>query len=549
MFVSDNADADLDGENATETPLVKGWQARRILAHGAHAEAWVMDSLNANQEQCVLKIPRSTADAAALQRERHFAVGLTHPHIVSFLGPVQTSRGEGTLWEYCAAGDALSLVQVLGPLRVSQAVTVLVPLAQALDYAHEQGVVHGDVSPGNVVFDTQGRPKLCDVGEARSISNPDRWTGTEGFSAPELDIHEYRVSLQPAADVYSLAALGWFLLTGRLPGDEARRPALKILLPEAHDEVAELLEAGLNPDPGQRPTLTEFSVACYSWALPEPLQLHALVDERTALFLPTRHELGEQHPAQRRRGGGLLAPRSNNRQRRRKQPTAHRKRRPVPRKKGMRGAHTRMGLGLGATVLGASMILSNMWAGSEPQPVPNAGADQTASEVVPSPAWDTIVDQWSERRAVALTQRDASVVGSYAVDTGAAADDDRALIDALQQQGIVYEGLSMTAQVDDASVEGASAHVLVEWTMSSYAVRSANDAADDAQRTPGSTEHVWIQSKLIDDEWRIESVTPASVDDARPQTNTAAALPNVPGQIVRKKWGRPDYETAPPLSG
>ena len=526
MFNSENIDTANDDENTPDAPRLKGWRPLRLLAQGAHAEAWVIEAESPHREQRVLKIPRSPADVVALQREKEFAEVLVHPHIVTFLGPVQTSRGEGTLWEYCAAGDALSLVQVLGPMRVSQAVTVLVPLAQALDYAHEQGVVHGDVSPGNVVFDTQGRPKLCDVGEARTVASPDRWTGTEGFCAPELDGFERRDSLQPAADVYSLSALGWFLLTGRLPGDESRRPALGILLPEAHDDVSELLEAGLNPDPRLRPSLTEFSVACYSWAVPEPLQLHALVDERTALFLPTRHEPGEP-PAQRRPQGRLRRFRKNRRQGQRQKSVLPQQPGTVHKDKILRRAHTRMGLGVGATVLGSTMILTNLWTIEESEPSP--GADQVAPAAAPLPSWDTIVNQWSSQRTEALIERDLTIVASYAVETGPVAVEDRALVETLQDQGIIYEDLSMSAQVDEIYVDGDTAQVLAEWTMSSYSVRPVDDSEGETRRAEGSTEMVWIESRLFDEEWRIEAVTPVAAEKVQPHTNTAAALLDMPG--------------------
>lgn len=526
MNVLETTSAVTHKEAAPEPPCLDGWNVLRLLAQGAHAEAWIVESTTPHQNQCVLKIARSDDDVASLQRERRFSQGLEHPHIVAFRGSVATSRGEGTLWEYCPAGDALSLIHVLGPLRVPQAVTVLVPLAQALDYAHEQGVVHGDVSPGNVVFDTQGRPKLCDVGEARTVSSPDRWTGTEGFSAPELDLHEHRVGLQPAADVYSLAALGWFLLTGRLPGDESRRPALNVLLPEAHDEVAELLEASLNPNPQFRPSLAEFSVACYSWGDPEPLQLHALVDERTALLLPTRYEPG-QRPSTRPRRARLKIPRLRGRHGRVCGIGLHPRHRPARGRKSLRGAHTRLGLGLGSAVLGVSMILASLWTITEPET--STGTDHTTTAVASTPPWDSIVDEWSQRRAAAFTERDPAAVSSYAVDAGNVAEDDRVLIQSLHDQDIVYEDLTMSARVDEADVDGATANLLVEWSMSPYAVRADDGSTDHVEKADENSEQVWIESMLVEDEWRIASVNPVSKDGTPTPAKSASEVRDAAG--------------------
>lgn len=526
MNGTDSGSAEHPWQGSDEAPLLDGWTANRLLAQGAHAEAWIVESASTRGETRVLKLPKTVSDAVALEREQRFAGSLDHPHIVEYCGVVATSRGEATLWEHCAAGDALSLVHILGPLTVGQTVTVLVPVAQALDYAHSRGVIHGDVSPGNIVFDTNGKPKLCDMGEARSVDRPDRWTGTEGFFAPELDVEARSLSLQPAADVYSLAALGWFLLTGRIPGAEAQRPALNLLRSDVDEDVAELLEAALQETPALRPTLTEFSVACYAWATPEPLQLHALVDEQTALFLPTRHESS----AVRREAG--RSHRRRPRVRRVAQGRQKRAKNERPRllnrnrNSSMRSAHRRMATGVVTAALGTTLILAHSWASTGTST--ERSAEARAETDARAPEWSRIVSEWSEHRAEALTERETSAVDRYAVATSQVAVDDQALIASLHDQGIVYEGLTMSARVNDVTVNGATAHLDVDWTMSSYTARIVDDEVHGEEAATGHTEQVWIESTLVGDEWRISSVVPqssgASTAQAGPAVNHGDAL-------------------------
>ncbi len=68
--------------------------------------------------------------------------------------------------EYCPAGSAAAVVAARGPLSVGEVLTVIAPIAEALQFLHEQGMTHGDVSPRNILFTAEGKPK------ARRLWNP-----------------------------------------------------------------------------------------------------------------------------------------------------------------------------------------------------------------------------------------------------------------------------------------------------------------------------------------------------------------------------------------
>jgi hypothetical protein len=189
-------------------------------------------------------------------------------------------------------------------------VTVLTPICQALAYLHGKGFTHADVSPGNVLFTGAGKPMLSDVGIARMLGDPASaaGAGTPGFIDP-APVDAVRAGLQPERDVYSVAALGWFCLTGMPPQRTADRPPLSILLPGVPRELAAALESGLNEDRRLRPTAASLAAAVYRSASPRPLDLASAVHPTvlpelvTRLHAPaaSRSGLGERARGLRRR--------------------------------------------------------------------------------------------------------------------------------------------------------------------------------------------------------------------------------------------------------
>ena len=170
--------------------------------------------------------------------------------------------------------------------------TVLTPIAQALAYLHGHGFTHGDVSPGNVLFTAHGKPLLADLGVARMVADAGgvAEAGTAGFRDP-APVDAVRAGLQPERDIYSLAALGWYCLTGRAPGHGSDRPPLPLLVPGVPGALVAALEAGLNEDRRQRPGAAEFAAAIYRSALAAPVDLSVSVHPTVIPQLLTRRAL------------------------------------------------------------------------------------------------------------------------------------------------------------------------------------------------------------------------------------------------------------------
>lgn len=245
-----------------------------------------------------------------IRREIRILSVLDHPHLIRAHDTVAlAAKGPAALiMDYAPGGSLAGLVAARGKLGVGETVTVLTPIAQALAYLHGKGFTHGDVSPGNVLFTAQGKPMLSDVGIARMLGDPGSATGagTPGFMDP-TPVDAVRAGLQPERDVYSVAALGWFCLTGLPPQRTADRPPLSLLLPEVPRELAAALESGLNEDRRLRPAAASLATAVYRSASPLPLDLAPAVHPTvlpelvTRLQAPTPRRLGERVRGLRRR--------------------------------------------------------------------------------------------------------------------------------------------------------------------------------------------------------------------------------------------------------
>ncbi|HEX9087972.1 MAG TPA: protein kinase, partial [Arthrobacter sp.] len=198
----------------------------------------------------------------------------------------------GLIMDYAAGGSLGQLVASRGKLGPGETVTVLTPIAQALAYLHGQGFTHGDVSPGNVLFTAHGKPLLADLGVARMVADATAASGagTEGFRDP-APVDPVRAGLQPDRDVYSLAALGWFCLTGRAPEPGAQRPPLPLLVPGVPEALTAALEAGLHADRRLRPSAAELAAAVYRSAAAEPVDLSVSVHPTVIPQLLTRRSL------------------------------------------------------------------------------------------------------------------------------------------------------------------------------------------------------------------------------------------------------------------
>ncbi|MFN0130415.1 MAG: ankyrin repeat domain-containing protein [Verrucomicrobiales bacterium] len=153
-------------------------------------------------------------------REARTLAALNHPHIVTVYDFGERHHHFFFLMEYVDGGDLRSLIRSRSP-STRETLHVIDQVCDALAYAHEQGVVHRDIKPGNVLLDSRGRVKIADFGVAKLLGQTDTGMpagyvlGTPRYMAPEQ--LESPVTVDHRADIYSLGVLLYELLTGNLP--------------------------------------------------------------------------------------------------------------------------------------------------------------------------------------------------------------------------------------------------------------------------------------------------------------------------------------------
>ncbi len=191
-----------------------------------------------------------------LVKEAEAAARLSHPNIVTLFDLGRSERGPYLVFELLR-GEALSARLARGPLPVEEAVRVATEVARALACAHDQGVVHRDLKPGNVFLCSDGPVKVLDFGLAHAFGRRRESGGTPAYMAPE----QWRGAPEDErTDVFALGVLLFELLSGTLPfpGDDGGRAATSSRAAPGLDvpgrpELGDLLARMLAKDPVERP--------------------------------------------------------------------------------------------------------------------------------------------------------------------------------------------------------------------------------------------------------------------------------------------------------
>ena len=211
------------------------------------------------------------ADPQAHQRflrEAQVVAVLSHPNIVNIFD-VDVQDGQPYIVMDFAPGGSLAARLQAGPIALDETLRLAIPLADALAYAHSQGLIHRDLKPANVLLRPDGSPVLADFGLARpiigdsaaQITATGAVMGTLAYMAPE------QFSGQPAdarSDIYAFGVMLYEMLTGRVPfqGDSAQimyghlqqQPAPpRQLNPALPDAIERLILRLLAKNPDMRP--------------------------------------------------------------------------------------------------------------------------------------------------------------------------------------------------------------------------------------------------------------------------------------------------------
>lgn len=473
----------------SEVWSLPGYDVQSLLGFGATGEVWRAVEL-ATGETVALKRLREGADVDAvdaLRREASLLSGLDTPYVVRLRAVV----GSVLVLDHAAGGSLAALLARRGALDPGEVVTIAAPLAQALAAAHARGLVHGDVTPANVLFTADGMPLLSDLGLARlageRLATVD---GTAEYVDPAV-----AVGGEPdaAADVWALAAVCHHLLAGAPPHGGSsvgevlssavagERAPLGLLAPTAPRALVSVVEAALVADPAERPDAAAFAGMLR--------RAHAAAPVRLTGGLPAAGPVPEVRPTHVVR-----------------QAVAEDVR--VPRR---RRPPTSWLVAAGAVLLLALAAVGG-WqlgrtGGAEAAALPPVAPSPTFA-AAPSPEWSAVLERLDGARAEAFAAGDLALLQEVWLPGSAGLATDTALLQDLLDRGRTAHGLRHAVRsVEVLEVAGDSARLRVVDVLATYEIRDS--AGDVVSEEAGRGERPFlVELSRTPAGWRLADVVP-----------------------------------------
>src|SRR5436305_11805867 len=267
----------------------------RELGQGGMATVYLATDVKLGRRVAIKVLPPTTRHylgSGRFQREVLFAAQLSHPNIVPLFEADEADELLFYVMEYVEGDSLKDRLARDGPLAVDEAIRITAEVGDALEYAHESGVIHRDIKPGNILL-SRGHAMVSDFGIAKvlfesgtatggsAITGTGITVGTAEYMSPEQASGDKRVDAR--SDVYALAAVVYEMLAGEPPftgpnaqaivarvlGDAPR--AIRTVRPGLPVHLEGALARGLAKLPGDRPRTARTFVE--SLAVPAPKRL------------------------------------------------------------------------------------------------------------------------------------------------------------------------------------------------------------------------------------------------------------------------------------
>lgn len=270
---------------------VPGYVVERVLGTGGSGEVWRARVKATGEPVALKRIPvRDRPSLLAARSEAAILSALDHRHLIRLHDCIVDSHGAQDavvlVLDLAAGGSLAQLLERRGRLTCGEAVTALAPVGAAIAYAHGAGVVHGDITPANILFTEAGVPMLADLGVARLRGELTAVRSTPAYLDPAVAAGSLPTS---SSDVFMLGAVAVHVLTGgRLwCGDTAEQllvsarhsdlsevPA-RLAAAQVPESVCAVVLRALAVDPAQRGTAADFALDLRHSCQPAAVELTA----------------------------------------------------------------------------------------------------------------------------------------------------------------------------------------------------------------------------------------------------------------------------------
>ncbi len=242
----------------SSTPIIGDYKILARIGKGGIAEVYKALQMSLQREVAIkILSARYTLDSEIVkrfERESLLIAKLNHPHIVHVIDKGVKGRRCYFVMEYV---DGANFKQVIydPDVDIKSKIEIVVQVCKALDFAHNNGVVHRDVKPANILIDRQGNAKVADFGIAQLHDNPDCdhtsgdiVMGTLAYMSPEQKLSAAKVTR--ATDIYALGIILYEICCGKKP--EGRYPLPSEVDPHLPAAMDDIITGCLAEHPGDR---------------------------------------------------------------------------------------------------------------------------------------------------------------------------------------------------------------------------------------------------------------------------------------------------------
>jgi len=268
------AEVRAESETIVTGTTFSSYRDLKLIGRGGMAEVYSATSPTSRKAVAIKVLRAALAEDEQFRkrfmREAQIVSGLDHPNIVHMVDFGNENDVYYIVMELLSGPDLNRLLKDEGQLSLAKTVDLLRGVADALDYAHQQGLVHRDIKPSNVMVDSSSKPTrviLTDFGIAKISGAQTRITntgmvGTFDYIAPEQI--QASADVDGRADVYALGVMTYQMITGRLPFERpntgalllahlnAPRPDAREIVPDLPRHISYAIQQAMDKDPNVR---------------------------------------------------------------------------------------------------------------------------------------------------------------------------------------------------------------------------------------------------------------------------------------------------------